>query len=297
MKQSPRLIFVWIGESRRAAAAGDVDSVFFFKLDPDDEDEQPVWFHDACRDVVSASIEEIESAARQRARDGVYQISKFQGRSVIKIDPDLEALGFEGTEAYMRGADGKVVYEQVWTPPSNELTLGVLAAYSRRYKKQQQGGATVTVNTAYGGGVVTVGGENRPQITALPQVQIVDSEPAEFTELSLDEILGPEPELPDEPDDSFPEPTPDGVGVIDRAAAASIPAGMRAEWDKLVARGAIRPDGATIGTTVAPVVIATVTPSEYSPEPNPLIRPTNGKPLSDAERALLSRLPGSLNRK
>jgi hypothetical protein len=151
LRQSQRLIFIWIGDSKRAAAAGEVDSIYLFKIDPNDEDEQPGWFHDFCRDVCSASIEEIESAARMRARDGVWMDAKFQGRTVYKINPDLEALGFEGVEAYERDENGKAVPERIWSAPSNEIVLGVLAAYSRRYRKQQQGGAQVNVNV--GGGV------------------------------------------------------------------------------------------------------------------------------------------------
>jgi hypothetical protein len=304
LKISQRLIFVWLGESKRAAAAGDTASIYLFKLDEDDPDEG--WFHNFCRDVCSASVEEIESGARQRARDGVFQNSKFQGRTVYRQDPALIGKPWlvdllDLSDDLLRDERGMAVPEQVWTPPSNELALGILAAYSKRYRKQTQGGG-VQVNV--GGGVQIVGGE-RPQITApqpLPMVQIIkqDAEPAEFEEISeaeqLAEMLGA---APDEPDDNV-EPTPDGVGVIDRTAVASIgprpvvPQGMQREFQALVDRGAIAPDGKTIGTTVAPVIRST-TPAEYAPTPSAILSPRT--PLNAAEIALLSRLPSTTDRK
>lgn len=279
---APRGVFQWLAESKRAAAAGEVDSMFFFKIDPDDADETPVWFHDAAWECVTASVEEIESAARVRARDGVWEDAKFQGRTVYKIDPDLEELGFEGAAAYMRDANNKPIPERVHQAPSNELVLGILASYSRRYRKTQAGGTTVNVG-AGAGGVITVG--VRPQIAAqpLPSVQIVDaSEPAVFKEIAdeteMAELLGED--APDDKSDDAPE----SVAAPPRV----IPAGFRAEYDRLVARGAI-PE----------TVIQTATPPEYQAAPDPLIRPTdNGRsPLTAEERALLSRLPGALNRR
>ena len=279
LRVSERLPFIWLQASKAAAAAGETESEFLFKLDPDDADEAPRWLHEHARDAISISIEQIEAAARHRARDGVWSRAKWQGRDVYKLcDPALaDLLGDE----YERDAKGNRIPEMIWTPPATDLVLGVLAAHARRYKKLA-GGTTVNVNAnAQSNGVLVIG---KPKPAApLPILEVV--QPVDDAE-AIAEMLGED--LPDVPDDE-PELSPAGVAVVDRTAIAAqkfIPPGFRSEWDKLVAKGAIKPDE---------TVIREASPPALGPAVDPLIRPHAA--LSEAERALLSRLPDKTNRK
>jgi hypothetical protein len=251
-----------LSASKSASKTPDVTSVFLFESE--EGDGEPRWFHQHVKSAITNSIQAIEAAARNRALHGVYTVAKFQGRTVYQIDPDLEELGFEGVEAYRRDENGKPLPELVWTAPSTDLVLGILAANSKTYKKN----STIDVNMR-GGGVVMMPLREPAKIAApLPMVEIIrdaiaepervavdEQPPADFNEIDMRVTDTPAEPLDDEADASL---TP---------APASGP------------------------------VIRAETPPEYVSGPNPLIAPRNGRPLSDLERDLLSKLPSVTNRR
>jgi hypothetical protein len=254
-----------LSASKAASATPELPSVFLFEAEEGDGEAR--WFHDHVRSAVSNSIEAIEAAARSRALHGTYTTAKFQGKTVFKEDPMLigidddllEMLGYK--DRLMRDERGRPVPEQVWTPPSTDLVLGILAAHSKRYRKQSS--ITMDVNARMSGGVQVIGSKPAPQISApLPLVEIVQDAIAEPERASTDE-----------------EPPTDFKELDDIAATDTDPA--------TGSNDPVEP-----APTPAEPMIRAETPKEYA-----LIAPRNGRPLSELEKSLLSALPSSLNRK
>ena len=179
--QSESTIYRWLSDSKRAATHPEEPSEFFFAYG---EVGEAKWLHEHVRDCITTSIEEIESAARGRARYGTWTVAKFQGKTVYQTDPDLEQLGFTGPEAYKRDAiTGEPLPELVWTPPSTDLVQMVLQAHSKKYRRQSS--ISMDVNNRVSGGVMILGG-NRPavqnitqQTPPLPILEVIDEAEAE----------------------------------------------------------------------------------------------------------------------
>jgi hypothetical protein len=276
-------VYKCLSSSKAASAAPDVPSVFLFEAEEDDG--EPRWFHDHVRSAVSNSIEAIEAAARSRALHGTFTAAKFQGKTVYKEDPTLlgvddqllDMLGLP--DRLLRDERGRPVPEQVWTPPSTDLVLGILAAHSKRYRKQSS--VDVNLSARLSGGVQVIGNKPAPSIAApLPMlVEIVQEAIEEPERAATDE----------EPPADFTEL--DDIGVTDTPAEPDEP----------------EPEAAP--TPPAPVMIRAATPTEYAPptQAGPLAPPRRA--LSPMERDLLTRLngtpeqrsapviPSSLNRK
>ncbi len=193
--------YYWQTESKKSAERGDSPSVYFFEWNGSER-----WLHEHIRACITVSIEAIEAAARGRALHGTTTTAKFQGKTVYKTNPDLEQLGFTGPDAYYRDANGQPIAEEVWSPPSTDLVLAVLAAHSKRYRKQSQ--VSIDMQARVSGGVMVVGG-SKPiqqaitQAAVLPALEVLDDEQpaeAEFNEViddenDVDEVLdAPEPE-------------------------------------------------------------------------------------------------------
>jgi hypothetical protein len=247
------LIYRWLNESKAASATPDVPSVFRFEFEGETK-----FLHEFVRACITSSIEAIEAAARSRALRGTYTVAKFQGRTVYQIDPDLEELGFSGPEAYKRDpGTGEPKPELVWTPPSTDLVMGILAAHSKRYRKQTS--ISMDVNNRVSGGVMIVGGGSRPAMQniapPLPFLEIIED--AEAEPVRADD---PAPAHDDEPEDEQPIP-PERVQPEERTIREATPANY-----------------------------------QPTPSPSPL-SPTQSertfRPLSDLERDLLSRARGT----
>jgi hypothetical protein len=175
---SEDLIYQWTAASRRAQSQGDNPSEWFFSY-PDDDDE-PRWFHELVRATITASVGDIEAAARQRARDGVFTDAKFQGRTVYKQDPELinqpDLVELLGLPDDLLRINGKLVPEQTWVPPATDLVLGILAAHSRTYSKRST--VDLNVNARVNGGVkvIPMFAPPPPAIEApLPVLEILQS--------------------------------------------------------------------------------------------------------------------------
>ena len=178
--QSESTIYRWLSDSKKAGAHPEEPSEFLFAYG---EDGEAKWFHQHVKDCITTSIEEIEAAARGRARYGTWTIAKFQGRTVFQIDPDLEQLGFTGPEAYKRDAvTGEPLPELVWTPPSTDLVQMILQAHSKKYRRQSS--ISMDVNNRVSGGVMIIGG-NKPAVqnithqAPLPLLEIIEEADAE----------------------------------------------------------------------------------------------------------------------
>lgn len=225
--QAESTIYRWIAQSKKDAEQPERPSEFSFAYG---EGNEIKYLHQHIKDAINMSIEEIESAARGRARHGVWTVSKFQGRTVWRVDPELEAmdpevraiLGYK--DCLLRDENGQPVPELNWTPPSTDLTLALLSAYSRRFRRTSQ--VNVDVRNQVSGGVMLLNG-NAPQAktithqAALPLVEILESaepEPvahagdadADIEDVETDEPAadGEEVEAAEEPVAVAPVPPP-----------------------------------------------------------------------------------------
>jgi hypothetical protein len=284
----PRTLWYWIKQSQSGLEQYTLDFLG-----------SRVPFHVAVNTARKILHHEARSRFEKRATLGHDEPVTFQGRQMYRenlltvgwTEDEREALGFE-RDGLLRNERGEVIPLTVHTEPPVAATLALLSmAFAQEYTPKQriETGpiATGVIQPKPMSGPPTI-----PPAPVMPELEILPvpgTEGAMGPELSLEEILGDEPEveLPDEPDDNV-EPNPRGVLVADAAAIAAqpkfIPPGFRSEWEKLVAKGAIKPD----------VVIAVPTPSEYQPTPAPILAPRSK--LSAAELSLLSRLPASTNR-
>ena len=287
----PRTLWYWIKQSQ----SGDEQYMLEFLG-------SRVPFHTAINTARKILHHEARSRFEKRATLGHEEAITFQGRQMYRenlltvgwTEDEREALGFE-RDGLLRNEKGEVIPLTSHVEPPVAATLALLSmAFAQEYTPKQRI-ETGPIATGVIQPKPMTGPPAIPPAPIMPELEIL-AEP----ERSLEEILGEEPEveLPDLPDDE-PELSVSGVDVVDRAQVAalprtSVPPGFAAEFARLVERGAIRPDGATVGTVTAPVVIQTATPSEYQPTSAPILAPRSK--LSAAELSLLSRLPASTNR-
>jgi hypothetical protein len=277
LRHHPTLVFVWLKKSREDQKADVADSIYKFCW-PEDSVE-PMWFHEHVRLTVSVSIEMIEAGARSRALHGTYSRAMFQGRSVYRLNPDWldeemrDFLGLSEKDMYLRDKNGDLVPEMVWTPPSTDLVMGVLAAHSSRYKRQSK--IDIDMHSRHSGGVLVMA-QTAPQPLAQPQraipmVEVISDEIAEeATPTSTSTSTSS-----DDHDDLGIGPatdTPDGLDDLDTIAPAQV-------------------------APEQPRVIRESPPPAYTPPPSSPILMTqaerSGRPLSDLERDLLARARGS----
>lgn len=190
--QHEATIFRWLAASKKDAAHPEQPpSEFLFAYGECDEVK---YLHQHVKDAINTSIEEIESAARGRARHGHYTRSMFQGKTVYKTNPDYddpelrELLGI--TDPWERDRNGDRIPEMIWHAPSTDLCLAVLAANSKRYRRQSS--INVDVNNRLSGGVMLLNG-NQPQAKTithsapLPMLEILESaEPAPVAHAEAD---------------------------------------------------------------------------------------------------------------
>lgn len=288
---APRTFWFWIKQSQ----SGDEQYTLDFLG-------ERVPFHKAVNGARRILFHEMRARFERRSLLGHTEKVFFSGMPTWKPDPrcvgwtedEREAFGFRRDG--LLEVDGQVIQNEVEHQPPVAAVLHALSVGFPEYISKSK--SDVTVQGAISVGVIRGEKMSGPPIVppapVPPQLEVLPDDP------DLAELLGEEddaPELPDLPDDEV-ELSPAGVEVVDRTAVAAIPAGYRDSFARLVERGAITPDGVTVGTTVAPVIRAAL-PPEYQAVPDPLIRPTDGgrSPLSDSEKALLQRMPTSLNRK
>jgi len=172
LKMDQSTIFVWLRQSKLAAERKDNPSEWLVSVDGEER-----YFHQHCRRAGDNTTEHIEANAKKRARDGFWVPSMFQGRRVPARDPKLigrqwliDMLGLD--DDLLRDKAGNVIFEMQYIPPATDLAMGLLAANSKKYRKQ----STVDVNMR-GGGVVVVPMRAEPAKVAapLPILEIVQS--------------------------------------------------------------------------------------------------------------------------
>jgi hypothetical protein len=263
---------VWIRESKNAKKRGDDPSDYLFEYDGSRR-----YLHQHIKAVQVASISDIEANARARARDGYWRPCRFQGKTVWKEDPmlvgmDDRMLDMLGYPDRLLRINGELQPEMEWVPPSTDLVIAVLQANSETYRKRSS--VDVNMNARVSGGVMMVGGPKQsPQIAApLPVLEVLQDEIAEPERVPSDEV---------EPDLTVTDTDP-----------AELPVAPVDDDDE------DQPAPAPVAEPVDPGPrIVTPTPPEYAPGLDPILRPrVTGRPLSDLERDLLSKLPSSLNR-
>jgi hypothetical protein len=174
--QHETTIFRWLAASKKDAEHPEQLSEYRFVYGEADEEK---YLHQHVRAAVNTSIEEIESSARGRARSGHYTKSMFQGKTVYQTNPDYddpELLGI--TDPWLRDKNGDRIPELVWHAPSTDLVAMILAAHSKRYRRQSQ--VNVDVNNRLSGGVMLLNGSQpaariATQSAPLPMVEILES--------------------------------------------------------------------------------------------------------------------------
>jgi hypothetical protein len=176
LKHNERLIYKWINDSKRAKEQK-IQNEFHFEYHGEEK-----YLHQHIKDCVSASVEEIEAAARSRARDGHWTVAMFQGQTVYKRDPKLIGVGSDILEMIgykddlLRDQNGSLVPEMVWHPPSTDLVQMILQAHTQKYKRQSSANVTLDINNRLSGGVM-VASEFGPQksiAAPLPALEIVE---------------------------------------------------------------------------------------------------------------------------
>jgi hypothetical protein len=248
---SENWVYKCLAASKAASAMPEVPSVFLFEAEADDG--EPRWFHEHVRAAVTNSIEAIEAAARSRALHGTYTVAQYKGQTVYKVDPALISFSDEDLEAY--GFPDR--YLRIDGKLQPELvwqppsTDLVLGILGAHSKRYRKANAGTTVNVNAQSGVQIVE-RRKPELPApLPMVTNVD--PADYAEI-------------DEPDLAVTDTDPDALPVAP----------------------AIQPED----RPEPGPVIREATPPEYAPEPAPILASQRaGRPLSDLERDLLSKLP------
>jgi hypothetical protein len=140
------------------------------------------YFHRFAREAISWSISAIEQAARHRSLHGTMHPVRFQGRTIFQRDrrliglpPDiLELCGYP--DDLLRDENGLPIPEMEWRPPSTDLTLALLSAYSSRFKKSSS--VNVSVENRHSGGVQVFGSPAPKAIqqAPLPMLQLIEGE-------------------------------------------------------------------------------------------------------------------------
>jgi hypothetical protein len=171
-------IFRWLAESRRAAALNpDGPSEWLFEYQGERK-----FLHEFVRDCVTASVESIEAASRDRALNGTFSVARFQGKTVFRENPDTFGLDDETMkicgyqDRLLRDENGHPVPEMIWNPPSTDLVAMILAAHSKRYRKQSS--VSIDMAARHSGGVLLLAGQQQQpkQVAApLPVLQIIDA--------------------------------------------------------------------------------------------------------------------------
>jgi hypothetical protein len=296
---APRTFWFWVKQSQ--SQADDALIINFLG--------EPTPFHKAVNAARRMLFHEMRSRFEKRSLLGHDEPIFFSGMPTWRPDPrcvgwtedEREAFGFRRDG--LLEIDGQVVQNVVHHEPPVAAVLRALeVAFAGEYIPNTKSTVTQTINGMVGVQVAKPmsGPPAIPPAPVPPQLEVLSEPEPEPDDLS--DLLGDEPEPEgdepepegDEPEadmpDDEPELRPEAVENIERATATrAIPPGWRVELEKLAARNAPKPE----------TVIRQSSPPEYAPEPSPLIRPTDGgrRPLSADEAALLSRLPGNLNRK
>jgi hypothetical protein len=219
VKQDESLIFKWLAQSKKDAEHPEARSDFLIEYRGEVK-----FFHQHCKAAITASIEEIESAARHRARYGTEIFTMFQGRKVpsldyekVGVDPDTLELLYGYRDEYLRDANGDIQYEKVWKEPSTDLVQLILQSNSKKYQRKST--VSMDIDHRMTGGVQvahSIGSMPRKQLeqqATLPVLEIVEPV-AEIVAEQLDpplvESVEPEPvEVePDEVEEAAPTPSP-----------------------------------------------------------------------------------------
>jgi hypothetical protein len=276
LRLHPSTIFDWLKSSKAAAAIERPDQPSEFKFE---HGGTVAWLHEHVRNVITISIEEIESAARSRALHGTVAVARFQGATVYRRDPALigrpdivELCGLP--DDLMRDpVTGLPMPELIHTAPSTDLVAMILQAHSKIYRRQSS--VSVGMTAKISGGVMVVGGpQQRPQAQLpLPILEIIDAAEEEPTRTEQAIVEDLDTDAYDDFDDAE-----DDAPVAQLAQSAPVPAP--------VADG-IRPD--TIKAKLPTTTARPVQPPPMASGPNPAV---NRNTDSALVRDLLSRMRG-----
>jgi hypothetical protein len=266
---------VWVRESKAAAKRGDDPSDFLFEYDGSRR-----YLHQHIKSIGRACITDIEANARSRARDGYWRPCRFQGKTVWREDPKLiglsdAVLNMLGYDDRLLRVNGELQPELEWIAPSTDLVVAILQANSETYRKRSSIDMNVSARIG-GSAVLTMGGPRAPQIAApLPVLEIVQ------------EAEEPERVLSDDADDV-------DLSVTDTDPDAPPVAPVDDDEPVNDEQPAPAPEPVDPGP-----MIREPTPSIYDPRPgpNPLVVKGGNRSLTAEEKAVLSRLPSSLNRR
>lgn len=192
----------WLSESREAAKNENTSTDLHFEFGG-----SVAYLHEHRKQAEKNIVGDIIGGALARARDGIISPTLFQGRRVPKIDYARLAKGDLPPERciLVDPVTGEPEYEEQWTPPSNELVLGTLAAFTKRFSKRQH----IEHDHRHSGGIgVMVANQNAPR-ERLPMVEVIEPV-AEAAITDASHVLEPgemQPEVIATPA-SEPEPAP-----------------------------------------------------------------------------------------
>jgi hypothetical protein len=253
---APRTFWNWIKQSQ----SGDESFLISFL------GEEQIPFHKAINAARRIFLHEVRGQFEQKSLLGYDEPIFFSGMPTWRPDPRcvglekdvLELLGLP-LDGLMRDANGACIQNTIHHEPPVAATLRVLEmGFPNEYRPGTNNSLAIS-----GGAVVGIAHLPKTNYSAGPPT--IPPPPV----LPVLEVLGDADAL-----------------AIEETAAEDIP---HEEPEELVAEEVKVWD-------LDDVVIAEPTPPEYQPPTNPLITPRNGRPLSELERELLSRLPDALNR-
>jgi hypothetical protein len=112
--------------------------------------EETKRFHLHFDDVREAAVQMVEDAYFERAIHGYYEVLSDKGRVIYQRDPQLEALGYEGPDAYLLDEDGRPIPERIHHQDP-EVMLSVLRQWRR-----DRWGLHANVDHKVHGGVLVV---------------------------------------------------------------------------------------------------------------------------------------------
>lgn len=113
--------------------------------------EETKRFHLHYADCLDEAVQMVEDEYMTRAVKGYDKILHNKGRVIYRIDPELEGLGFTGSDAYLLDEDGKPIPESIHRQDP-KVMLAVLRAWRRdRYGADDKRDVNVR------GGVMVVG--------------------------------------------------------------------------------------------------------------------------------------------
>jgi hypothetical protein len=257
---APRTLFQWLKQSN----AGDEDFIIIYC------DEQ-MQFSQAMALARKMLHMEVRANLERRSMLGHDEPIFFGGMPTFK--PDFRTVGWteDEREAYgfprdglLRDEQGRVIQNTIHREPPIEAVLRVLEmSFGEEYTPTTN---TNVINKDTGVSRADPISDKMavPPKPVRPQLEVLSDVPAD----EIDDLLGPEPEPLDdaEPDLDTDDDEPEAIAEPERLTVPSGP------------------------------MIRTATPPQYQAGPNPLIAPRAGRPLSDLERDLLSKLPSSVNR-